>query len=62
LIRNDGAITSVKRFNLFGPESRGYPRAVDTPLKEHYVVSSLDLKAITGVGDLDDNIFPYGVI
>jgi hypothetical protein len=62
LIRNDGAITSVKRFNLFGPESRGYPRAVDTPLKEHYVVSSLDLKAITGVGDLDDNIFPDGVI
>jgi len=28
----------------------------------HVMVSSLDLKAITGVGDLDGNIFPFGVI
>jgi hypothetical protein len=53
------------RGTIWGQVAFGLPRsdAVSNPeLYPHVVVSSLDLKAITGVSDLDGNIFPFGVI
>jgi hypothetical protein len=58
--------TLSRKHNAFGPPLSGWPRVAEpqTPdtVKVVHVVSSIDLQGVTGVGDLDDNIFPIGVL
>lgn len=58
--RSGAKATTSMKANLFGPVSKGYPRESGQTVSK--VLSSINLKEIIGLDDLDDDLLPMGVI